>query len=74
MPILRLIAETPELSLAPEETAALATAFEETLLFLELANREDPVTQVVAEKIIAIARTGERDPQKIKQAVLDWLA
>jgi len=73
MPVFKLIAETPELSLSPEEAAGIAAAFDSTLLALGLANREDPLTKLVAEKVIAAARTGERDPHKIKHAVLESL-
>ena len=43
------------------------------LLALGLANRDDAMTKLVAEKVMAAASTGERDPHKIKQAVLDSL-
>jgi hypothetical protein len=70
VPLLKLITETPELSLSPEDTAALVAAFDSTLVALGLAHREDQVNKLVAERIIEIARNGERDPHKIKQAVL----
>lgn len=73
LPILKIIAETPELTLAPEETAAICAAFDSALLELGLADRQDPLTRLVAEKIIAAARSGERNPHKIKQTVLDQL-
>ena len=53
------------LSLDPEEIAGLATAYEDALRALELADRSDPVTTIVAERIIEAAKTGERDPAQL---------
>jgi hypothetical protein len=39
-----------------EEIERLVTAYEETLRALRLKDRSDPITQLVAEKIIAIGR------------------
>ena len=33
-------------------------------------DREDPLTQLVAEKIIAAAKTGERNPECLRDIVL----
>ena len=54
----------------PEEVQILIVAFEDTLKALGLVNREDAVTKLVAEKIIAAAKTGERDPERLRDAVL----
>jgi hypothetical protein len=70
MPVLKLVSETPELSLSPEDTQALVAAFDSALLELGLSRREDQITKLVAERIVEIARTGERDPHKIKEAVM----
>ena len=37
---------------------------------LGLMDREDPLTQLVAEKIIAAAKTGERNPECLRDIVL----
>jgi hypothetical protein len=42
----------------PKDIERLVTAFELTLRALRLKDRDDPITQLVAEKIIAIGRTG----------------
>ena len=51
----------------------MSAAYEETLRVLQLADRQDPITELVASKIIEIARTGERDPARIsEQALRGW--
>ena len=49
----------------PEDIAAMTTAYDAALQLLRLTGRADPVTEIVAKKIIEIARSGERDPAKI---------
>ena len=46
----------------PEEIAILEAAYEAALRKLGLRQRDDPLTEFVAKKIIAIAQTGVRDP------------
>jgi hypothetical protein len=55
---------------APDDVTKLATAFNETLAALGLANREDPVTLQVARKIIELATQGERDPIRLRDAAV----
>jgi len=57
----------------PEDIEPLVTAYEETLRALGLKNRSDPITQLVAEKIIAVARLGIEDPAEISKVVLKEL-
>lgn len=59
---------------APDEVEALIAAFEDTLGRLRLANREDPVTLVVARMIIQLAKEGERDPVRLRDAALAALS
>jgi len=54
----------------PKEVQILVVAFEDTLKALGLVDREDAVTKLVAEKIIAAAKTSERDPERLRDAVL----
>jgi hypothetical protein len=70
MSIYRLLQHT---SFGPEEIARLVTAYEETLRALRLNNRSDPITQLVAEKIIAVGRLGIEDPAEISKLVLKEL-
>ena len=44
---------------------AMTTAYEAALGELGLADRTDPVTEIVACKIIEVAKTGERDPERL---------
>jgi hypothetical protein len=37
---------------------------------LQLATRDDPLTEIVARKVIEIAGTGERDPARIRALTL----
>ena len=62
MPINKLATEA---AFGPDEVARLATAYEAALQLLRLTDRNDPVTEVVAKKIIEVARAGERDPAHI---------
>ncbi|HZP79465.1 MAG TPA: hypothetical protein VFB45_25245 [Pseudolabrys sp.] len=43
----------------------MTDAYEMTLKALRLQDRSDPVTQIIAKKIIDIAQTNERDPSRI---------
>jgi hypothetical protein len=54
----------------PEEIATMSAAYEETLRVLQLTDREDPITEFVARKIIEVAGTGERDPARISEQAL----
>jgi hypothetical protein len=49
----------------PEEIQSLTTAYEDALNILGLSNRADPMTEVLAKRIIEVAQTGIRDPAEI---------
>jgi len=51
----------------------MTTAYEDTCRVLGLADRTDPLTELVAKKIIEIAQTGERDPAALRQRALGEL-
>ena len=51
--------------LSPDDIGRLSTAYEATLTALGLSNRSDPITELVASKIIEIGQTGVRDPLQI---------
>lgn len=59
MPIRRMLQNE---SLEPQEVERLATAYDMALRALHLVDRNDPLTEIVARKIIEVARSGERDP------------
>ena len=54
----------------PEEVSMLCDVFEDTLRALQLVDRSDPVTSLIAKKIIELARRGERDPARLRQAAV----
>ena len=69
MAIYRILQNTP---LSPEDINRLVAAYEATLKALGLTDRTDPITDLVARKIIEIGQTGVRDPLQIsKRAVTD---
>jgi hypothetical protein len=51
----------------------MTEAFENALRALGLSDRNDPVTEIVAKKIIEISRTGERDPKRLAALAVDQL-
>jgi hypothetical protein len=54
-----------EASFGPDEIGQMTAAYEEALRILGLIDRNDPITEILAKKIIEIARTGERNPSHI---------
>lgn len=56
--------------MGPEEIKRLVTAYEQTLKAIHLVNRNDPITEIVAKKIIEIAQTGVKDPAQISQQAI----
>jgi hypothetical protein len=70
MTIYRLLKDT---AFGPEDIERLVMAYEQTLRALRLKDRNDPITQLVAEKIIAIGRTGIEDPTEISKLALKQL-
>jgi hypothetical protein len=70
MTIHRLLQNIP---LSPEDIGRLVAAYEATLTALELASRSDPITEIVARKIIEIGQTGVRDPIQIANLAIKAL-
>jgi hypothetical protein len=62
-----------EASFGPDETASMSEAYETALKRLGLIDRTDPVTELVAAKIIEIARGGERSAIRICDQALKEL-
>jgi len=48
----------------------MTTAYLTVCESLRLASRSDPLTGIVARKVIEIAGTGERDPARIRDLTL----
>jgi hypothetical protein len=54
----------------PDEIKLLVTAFEEALRKLQLKDRSDPTTLLVAKRIIELAKQGERDPIRLRDGAV----
>ena len=54
----------------PEEIAPLVAAYEETLKKLGLVDRDDPLTEMVAKKIIEVGERGVRDPKQLSEIAI----
>jgi hypothetical protein len=70
MPIQRLLKDT---TLPPDQIEVLTRAFDLAMKSLGLVDRNDPLTDMVAAKIIAIGKRGLRDPVAISEAALKEL-
>jgi hypothetical protein len=56
-----------------EEIAAITAAFKQLLLDFKLVDRDDAVVTMLAKLVIELARNGERDPERLRAAVLKGL-
>jgi hypothetical protein len=59
---------------APEEVAMLGKVFDDLLQTLGLVDRKDPMTEIVAKKLIDLANTGIREPDRLKALTLQAFA
>ncbi len=67
MAIYRLLQHS---AFTPEDIVQIGAAYEDCLRVLKLKNRSDPLTEIIAKAIIAIAQTGVRDPVQIRELAL----
>jgi hypothetical protein len=49
----------------------MGDVFEDILKTLGLVDRDDPVTTLIAHRIIELVQSGEHDPVRIKQLTLE---
>ncbi len=70
MPIYRLLQNSP---LGPEEIAILTDAYERTLRKLSLVDRNDPITELVAQKIIELGQRGVREAAQLSAMAISEL-
>jgi hypothetical protein len=70
MPIRQFIGDA---SFEPQTVIGMTTAFNQALGALQLVDRTDPIAEMVARKIIEIARRGERDPKRICPLAMESL-
>jgi hypothetical protein len=55
----------------PETVRIMGVAFEMARAALRLADRDDRVIALIAERIIALAVAGERDPERLCEGALN---
>jgi hypothetical protein len=70
MAIYRLLQNSP---LGPEEVSVLTDAYERTLRKLSLVDRNDPLTELIARKIIELGQRGIRDAIKLSEMAIKEL-
>jgi DNA integrity scanning protein DisA with diadenylate cyclase activity len=70
MAIYRLLQNSP---LGPEEIAVLTDAYEGTLRKLNLVDRNDPITEIIARKIIELGQRGVREAQQLIELAMKEL-
>jgi hypothetical protein len=70
MPINRLLNGS---GLEPEQVERLNRAYASALRKLRLVDRDDPIAEMVAKKIIEIGLDGTRDPKEIADSVVKQL-
>ena len=71
MPIRRLLKDA---KFEPHEVAVLTRAFDLALRALYLVDRDDPVCEIVARKVIEIGTNGIHDPREIAELPSNGLA
>jgi hypothetical protein len=62
MPLQRLLSNEP---FDPDDIARLTSAYEAALQLLRLTDRNEPVAEIIAAKIIVVYRTGVHDPAHV---------
>lgn len=73
MALYRLL-ESPSLGLGPKEVRSVIEAYEQTLHALSVnKERDDPLTEMIATKIIKLAQTGVHDPAQLSALAIQEL-
>lgn len=62
MAIYRILQNSP---LGPDEITRLSQAYEKALRTVGVQDRNDPLTELIAKKIIEVGQTGLKDPAEI---------
>ena len=70
MAIYRLIANG---SFGPDEIEVMTAAYEDALIDLRVANRDEPITELIAKAIVNVTATGEHDPILVKERAINAL-
>jgi hypothetical protein len=71
MPLTRLLKGT---AFGPDEIRILNEAYKSALRSLSLVDRNDPLTEIVARKVIDLGRSGLTDPAQIATIAVKALA
>ena len=58
-------------SFGPEDIALLAAGLESALSNLDITNRNDPATTLVAKLIIRLAKDGDRNPMSLAKRAIE---
>ncbi len=70
MAVYRMIRETV---FEPEAIERMTATYEHALKMLQLTDHDDPITGLVARKIIELAEVGERDPNRLCNRAIEAL-
>ena len=70
MAIYKLIANG---SFGPDEIDVMTVAYEDALIEIQVAKRDDPITELIAKAIVNVTATGERDPKVVMERALNAL-
>jgi hypothetical protein len=57
----------------PEEVQQLTTAYEDVLRRLKLKDRSDPITELVAQRIIVLAQAGVKEAHMLSGMTIEQL-
>ena len=55
----------------PETVRILGVPFEQVCVTLRIENRDDDIRQAIANKIVELAKTGERSPDRLCERAAD---
>jgi hypothetical protein len=70
MPIYRLLQNSP---LGPEQIAVLTEAYESMLRKLNLVDRNDPIAEIIAKKIIELGQRGVSQAEQLIELAMKEL-
>jgi hypothetical protein len=70
MPIYRLLQNSP---LGPEQITVLTEAYESTLRQLKVVDRNDPIAEILAKKIIELGQRGVSQAEQLIELAMKEL-
>jgi hypothetical protein len=59
--------------MGPKEVSRITEAYDRALQVLCVKDRDDPLTEMIAKKIIKVAQTGIKDPAQISARAIQEL-